>query len=86
MTKSQNVQLLILHIRGAIFAYLYLMLVLKVMRFRTLSMPAFLTILVASFFIIGSAEIRETNPIQQKLSQRKVGNEPLYEVESLLKF
>ncbi|MCI0612016.1 L,D-transpeptidase family protein, partial [bacterium] len=33
-----------------------------------------------------SAEIRETNPIQQKLSQRKVGNEPLYEVESLLKF
>lgn len=36
--------------------------------------------------MVGSAEIQKPNPVQQILSQRKVGNEALYEVESLSKF
>jgi len=56
------------------------------MRFRTLSISAFLTILAASFFMMASTELREINPIQQILLQRKVGHEPLYEVENLSKF
>ncbi len=45
-----------------------------------------LLIVSVGFFITRSAEIQKTNSIQQMLLQRKVGNEPLYEVESLLKF
>jgi murein L,D-transpeptidase YcbB/YkuD len=56
------------------------------MRLRVLSIATVLIGIVPLFFVTESAEIQEKNPIQQKLSQRKVGNEPLYEVESLLKF
>lgn len=75
-----------LQLKGAIFAYSYLLFVLKVMKFRTFGIRASLMILVVSFFMVGSAEIRKPNPIQQMLLQRKVGIEPLYEVESLSRF
>lgn len=56
------------------------------MRLRALGIATLLIGMVLLFFITCSAEIRETDPIQQKLLQHKVGNEPLYEVEELSKF
>jgi murein L,D-transpeptidase YcbB/YkuD len=63
------------------------MLVLKLMG-KKMQRISLVILLIASvgFLITGSADIQGTNGVQQILLQRKVGNEPLYEVESLSKF
>jgi murein L,D-transpeptidase YcbB/YkuD len=56
------------------------------MKLKAFSITTLLAAMITFCFLTTSAQIQETNPIQQKLLQGKVGNEPLYEVEELSKF
>jgi murein L,D-transpeptidase YcbB/YkuD len=56
------------------------------MKLRELSTTTLLMTIVLLFFITPFGEVQETTPIQQKLLQKKVGNEPLYEMEELSRF
>jgi murein L,D-transpeptidase YcbB/YkuD len=56
------------------------------MKLRALSTTTLLMTIVLLFFITPFGEVHEKTSIQQKLLQKKIGDEPLYEVEELSKF